>query len=256
MTYLIRLFPNDAHGAQRPYILNDQQLTGSPPIRLRGLPWRALQSSNFCLATPDSTPDHALWLLNACQHLREAGMEPFDSSGPGAEPFGDASATHLDCADWIWSPAQGRWLGEARSDQGPLRAPLFAFWLEQALRCTRVLYDLNRLLDQDLARKALPKKIAPLTSSLPTPLLQRFQIEALGAVERDILAFALHASSPAPIAALDSLPSLLAQRIASASSPEAISALCDFDPSAKAALESLVIESYAPSGARVKPPRL
>lgn len=258
MSYLIRLFDSPAPGSEPAgpaFILRDSQLAGSPPYRLRGLPWRALQSATMIFGSAPERGSHAAWILGVGEQIRANGQSAFDSSAAKA-PFGDLRSDHLDCADWEWSATQSRWIGHARDGERTVKAPLFAFWLEQALRYNRLAL---RLSHEPVAAFSYPPGKAALAKLDPFPL-QAFQLQALEGEELLIFSFALDQASASPsLPAPACLPEPLADRLAKTARSEGLDAfdlLSHRDPQAAALRESIAIASHAPTAAHKATPRL
>lgn len=260
MSYLIRLseISEGASHTSPALTLRDSQIAGSPPCRLRGLPWRSLQSALLVLDEPDARAQTADWLLGRARSALRDGSSPFDSAAAPKAPFGDLACAHLDCADWEWRPAQARWFGSVRSPDGrsAVHAPLFAFWLEQALRHNPLALSLS---PDPKARLpfSFPPPPAILSRLCPIPL-QAFQIQRLRGAELDILLFAFdHISELPALPRPDCLPEPIADRLALAARSaglDGFALLSHRDPEAAASLEALALQRAAAPSPIARPP--
>lgn len=101
-------------------------------MALLGRPCRALACSAF-LAGDDAEIERKAVNMEAMWEGNPGGLAFMDASA-GA-PFGGVDP-FAECADWLHDADRGRWEGWARDeDDEPFAAPLFAFWLAQALAC-------------------------------------------------------------------------------------------------------------------------
>jgi hypothetical protein len=112
------------------------KISDAPPMRFRGSPCRALQAQSVLSGSTERIAERAEWLFEAA--ASDADRLVFMDCSLG-EPYGRlfprSPADAAECADWVYDSSRRLWLGEALDANGRrARAPLFAFWLLQALR--------------------------------------------------------------------------------------------------------------------------